>query len=98
MSPNCAAILTLRLSLFSQFAGRFSCYQKTGLLAEFEERLRKLLLEWESRYAFRDPIDMGPISYLVRKQNEMQNLWWIAKGIQLGFDSVDIIEHLEILQ
>ncbi|NMC30382.1 MAG: V-type ATPase subunit [Pelolinea sp.] len=77
----------------------FRAYQKTGLLAEFEERLRKLLLEWESRYAFRDPIDIGvPISYLVRKQNEMQNLWWIAKGIQLGFDSVDIIEHLEILQ
>ncbi len=74
-------------------------YKQTGLLMEFEERLRKQLLEWASRYPFKDPIDIGvPIGYMVRKQNEMQNLWWIAKGIQLGFDSADIIEHLEILQ
>ena len=83
----------------------FSCLQEglqafnqTGLLTDFEEKLRKLLLERASRYPFDDPIGIGvPIGYMVRKQNEMQNLWWIAKGIQLGFDSVDIIEHLEIL-
>jgi vacuolar-type H+-ATPase subunit C/Vma6 len=73
-------------------------FNQTGLLTDFEEKLRKLLLERASRYPFDDPIGIGvPIGYMVRKQNEMQNLWWIAKGIQLGFDSVDIIEHLEIL-
>ncbi|HAF60862.1 MAG TPA: hypothetical protein DCK95_00870 [Anaerolineaceae bacterium] len=73
-------------------------YQQTGLLTEFEERLRKMLLKRASQYPFEDPIGVGvPIGYFVRKTNEMQNIWWIAKGIQLGFDSVDIIEHLEVL-
>ena len=73
-------------------------YKRTGLLTEFEEKLRKVLLKRASQYPFEDPIGVGvPIGYLVRKTSEMQNLWWIAKGIRLGFDSADIIEHLEVL-
>ncbi|MGV8025872.1 MAG: V-type ATPase subunit [Anaerolineaceae bacterium] len=73
-------------------------FQRTGLLTEFEEKLRKMLLEKGSKYPFEDPIGVGvPIGYFIRKTNEMQNVWWIAKGIQLGFDSADIIEHLEVL-
>jgi len=73
-------------------------YQQTKLLTEFEERLRKMLLVRASEYPFKDPLGVGvPIGYLVRKTSEMQNLWWIAQGIQLGFDSADIIEHLEVL-
>lgn len=88
-----------RSRYFASLQDGLLAYGKSGLLAEFEERLRKQLLAWASRYALKDPIGIGvPIGYMVRKQNEMQNLWWIAKGIQLGFDSVDIIEHLEILQ
>ena len=73
-------------------------FQQTGLLTEFEERLRKMLLKRASQFPFEDPIGVGvPIGYFVRKTNEMHNIWWIAKGIQLGFDSADIIEHLEVL-
>ncbi|NMB61063.1 MAG: V-type ATPase subunit [Chloroflexi bacterium] len=73
-------------------------YSRTGLLTEFEERLRKMLLKRAAEYPIEDPLGVGvPIGFLVRKTNEMQNLWWIAKGVQLGFDSADIIEHLEVL-
>jgi len=73
-------------------------YQQSNLLTEFEERLRKMLLKRASQYPFEDPIGVGvPIGYFVRKTNEMHNIWWIAKGIQLGFDSADIIDHLEVL-
>jgi len=73
-------------------------FNHTGLLTEFEEKLQKMLLEKAVKYPFRDPIGVGvPFGYLIRKTNEMQNLWWIAKGIQLGFDSADIIEHLEVI-
>ena len=73
-------------------------YGSTGLLTEFEEKLKKILLERAREYQVQDPIGVGiPFGYIIRKTNEMQNLLWIAKGIQLGFDSADIIEHLEVL-
>jgi len=73
-------------------------FNRTGLLTEFEERLRKMLLKRAAQYPLEDPLGVGvPIGFLVRKTNEMQNLWWIAKGVQLDFDSADIIEHLEVL-
>ncbi len=73
-------------------------YEHTGLLTEFEEKLKNMLLERAGEYQVQDPIGVGiPFGYIIRKTNEMRNLLWIAKGIQLGFDSADIIEHLEVL-
>ena len=73
-------------------------FNQTGLLTEFEEKLKKILLERTLEYQVQDPNGVGiPFGYLIRKTNEMQNLLWIAKGVQLGFDSADIIEHLEVL-
>ena len=73
-------------------------YQVSGMLTEFEERMRKLRLKRASQFPKEDPIGIGvPIGYLVRKVNELQNLWWIAKGIQLGFDAAEVIDHLEVM-
>ena len=71
-------------------------YASSALLSEFEKQLNRFRLTWMVRQITRDPLGIGVVlGYLALKINEVNNLRWIAQGIQLGLTKSAILAELE---
>lgn len=69
-----------------------------GRLSDLERELRGFRLVWMAQQILRDPLGIGvPLGYLALKENEVNNLHWIARGIQLGLDGKTIRAGLELV-
>jgi vacuolar-type H+-ATPase subunit C/Vma6 len=65
-------------------------------LSEFEKQLRHSRLEWMSRLISKDPLGIGVVlGYLALKIAEVNNIRWIAQGINLGLKPSAIRAELE---
>lgn len=73
-------------------------FKRTGRLAEFETYLKRFRLNWFSKLIIKDPLGIGVfLGYLALKINEINNLRWIASGINLGLGAGEIKAGLEQL-
>lgn len=72
-------------------------YAHSGRLSEFEKQLRHSRLEWMSRLISKDPLGIGVLlGYLALKVAEVNNIRWIAQGINLGLKPSAIRAELEL--
>jgi V/A-type H+-transporting ATPase subunit C len=66
-------------------------YRQTGRLSEFETQLKRFRVSWLSRLIFKDPLGIGVfLGYLALKINEINNLRWIAQGVNMGMGAAEI--------
>jgi len=73
-------------------------FKRTGRLGEFETYLKRFRLSWLSKLIIKDPLGIGVfLGYLALKINEVNNLRWIASGINLGLGAGEIKAGLEQL-
>ena len=71
-------------------------YARSGRLSEFEKQLRHSRLDWMSRLISKDPLGIGVVlGYLALKIAEVNNVRWIAQGINLGLKPAAIRAELE---
>jgi V/A-type H+-transporting ATPase subunit C len=71
-------------------------YARSGRLSEFEKQLRHSRLNWMSRLISKDPLGIGVVlGYLTLKITEVNNIRWIAQGINLGLKPAAIQAELE---
>ncbi len=70
-------------------------YLKTGRLSDFENQLQRMRLQWMAQWIVKDPLGIGVLlGYLALKINEIRNLYWISKGINLGLDKEKLRQGL----
>jgi len=80
---------------FSLTAG-LGQFAKSALLSEFEKQLQRFRLSWMASQISKDPLGIGVfLGYLALKINEINNIRWIAHGINLGVQAKDIQTELE---
>jgi vacuolar-type H+-ATPase subunit C/Vma6 len=71
-------------------------YANSALLSDIEKQLQRFRLIWMSRQITKDPLGIGVLlGYLALKINEVNNIRWIAQGINLGFEEDNIRAELE---
>ncbi|MCJ7623388.1 MAG: V-type ATPase subunit [Anaerolineaceae bacterium] len=74
-------------------------FAKSARLSEFERQLKRYRLSWMAMQITNDPLGIGVLlGYLALKNNEINNIRWIAEGISLGLKSDAIRTSLEYLQ
>jgi V/A-type H+/Na+-transporting ATPase subunit C len=71
-------------------------YRLSGRLSDLEKQLRRYRLSWLARQISSDPLGIGVfLGYLALKINEINNLRWIAQGIQAGLKPEGILGEME---
>jgi V/A-type H+/Na+-transporting ATPase subunit C len=74
----------------------FKDYSRSRRLSELERQLRRFRLRWMSNQIVSDPLGIGVVmGYCSLKVNEVNNLSWIAQGINMGLKAQAIRENLE---
>lgn len=77
----------------------YEAYRLSNQLSEFERYLNLSRLNWMASLINQDPLGIGLVlGFIALKVNEVNNLRWIANGINLSLKSADIQEQLEIAQ
>jgi V/A-type H+-transporting ATPase subunit C len=73
-------------------------YMRSGRLSDFERHLRGFRLRWMARLIATDPLGIGvPLGYSALKVNEVANLRWVARGIEVGMDADAMKAELEFV-
>lgn len=77
-------------------------YSESGRLSDFENQLQRLRLQWMSQWIVKDPLGIGVLlGYLALKFNEIRNLRWISKGINLRLNKekirIELVSDIERL-
>ena len=73
-----------------------SKFAKSSLLSDIEKQLKRFRLEWMSAQIAKDPLGIGVLlGYIALKTNEVNNIRWIAHGINLGLSADAIRSELE---
>lgn len=73
-------------------------FNRSGRLSDLEKQLRHYHLVRMAQLIAKDPLGIGVVfGYIALKVNEINNLRWIAQGINLGLDPKAIQAELEIL-
>jgi vacuolar-type H+-ATPase subunit C/Vma6 len=71
-------------------------YGRTRRLSEFETQLKHFRMRWLAELIYKDPLGIGVfLGYLALKINEVNNLRWIAQGINIGLSTGEIKAGLE---
>ena len=74
-------------------------YTSTGHLSIFEKRLRHYRLQWMINSIAKDPLGIGVVlGYIALKNNEVNNIHWIAQGINIGLKTDAIRAEVEFIQ
>ena len=70
-------------------------FSKSGRLSDFESQLQRFRLKWMSQWITKDPLGIGVLlGYLALKGNEIRDLRWISKGINLGLNKENLRAEL----
>lgn len=73
-------------------------YALSGKLSDLERQLLRFRLVWTTGQIIADPLGIGMVlGYCALKVNEVNNLRWIAHGIQMGLGARDIRANLEFV-
>jgi V/A-type H+-transporting ATPase subunit C len=85
-----------RTTYFPALQSGLEAYARSGRLSEFEKQLRHSRMVWMSRLISKDPLGIGVVlGYLALKLTEVNNIRWIAQGINLGLRPATIRAELE---
>jgi vacuolar-type H+-ATPase subunit C/Vma6 len=70
-------------------------YKQDHQLSHFDYEMESYKVNWAAKLTYRNPLGIGvPISFLVRKLNEIRNLRWISYGINFGIQPDNIKANL----
>jgi V/A-type H+/Na+-transporting ATPase subunit C len=73
-----------------------SAYARSNRLSEFEQQMRRFRLHWMAGQIPGDPLGIGVVlGYVALKVNEIRNLQWIARAVDLGLTPEAIRAGLE---
>lgn len=71
-------------------------YARSALLSDIEKQLKRYRLHWMASQIIKDPLGIGVLlGYFALKINEINNIRWIAHGINLGLNTDAIRTELE---
>lgn len=71
-------------------------YARSALLSDIEKQLKRYRLQWMASQIIRDPLGIGVLlGYFALKINEINNIRWIAHGINLELTAATIRTNLE---
>jgi len=71
-------------------------YARSALLSDIEKHLKRFRLHWMASQIIKDPLGIGVLlGYFALKINEINNIRWIAHGINLGLKPDAIRTELE---
>ena len=74
-------------------------YIHSGRLGGFEKSLRRYRLQWMINSIAKDPLGIGVmLGYTALKINEVNNVRWIARGVNIGLKTEAIRAEVEFLQ
>lgn len=74
-------------------------FQESRRLSDIEKQLKRYRLAWMKNQFIKEPLGIGVVlGYIALKTNEVGNIRWIARGIDLGLKAEVIREELEIVQ
>jgi V/A-type H+-transporting ATPase subunit C len=72
-------------------------YTRSNRLSDIEKHLRHYRLRWMTGQIRKDPLGIGVVlGYVALKINEVNNIRWIARGINLGLKADAIRTELEV--
>lgn len=72
-------------------------YALSRRLSDFERALQLHQLKWLAAQIVRDPLGIGvPLGFIALKTNEINNLRWIANGLNLDLRAEAIVAELEL--
>jgi len=73
-------------------------FEQTQRLSDIEKQLKRYRLEWMANQIFRDSLGIGMVlGYIAIKTNEVGNIRWITRGIDLGLKAETIRDELEMV-
>ena len=73
-------------------------YEQSQRLSDVEKQLKRYRLEWMANQLTKDPLGIGVVlGYIALKTNEVGNVRWIARGIDLGLKAEAIRDELEMV-
>jgi V/A-type H+-transporting ATPase subunit C len=73
-------------------------FEDSQRLSDIEKQLKRYRLEWMAHQMTKDPLGIGVVlGYVSLKTNEVGNIRWIARGIDLGLKVEAIREELEMV-
>ena len=73
-------------------------YKQSQLLSEIEKELKDYQLQWLAKQIVKDPLGIGVVlGYIAVKTNEVNNIRWIAHGIDLGLPVKTIRDELAVV-
>jgi len=92
-----AAVEIIGQSLYGPALGvGLSKFAKSSLLSDIEKQLKRFRLAWMAGQIVKDPLGIGVLlGYIALKTNEVNNIRWIAHGINLGLSAEAIRRELE---
>ncbi len=95
-----AAVETLIKTPYeSPLQSGLEAFARTGKLSEFEKHLQRFRLKSMSNLITKDPLGIGVVlGYVALKTNEVNNVRWIAQGINLGLKSDAIRSEVEFIE
>jgi V/A-type H+-transporting ATPase subunit C len=74
-------------------------YVRSGRLSSIEKSLKRYRLEWMIDLIPKDPLGIGVVlGYVALKINEVNNIRWIAQGINIGLKAESIRMEVEYVQ
>ena len=74
-------------------------HARSGRLSGFEKSLRRYRLQWMNSLIAKDPLGIGVVlGYVALKINEVNNIHWIAQGINIGLKADAIRAEVEFIQ
>jgi V/A-type H+-transporting ATPase subunit C len=77
----------------------YEIYSRTNRLSDIERKLRQYRLMLFAQLIDKDPLGIGvPLGYVALKVNEIGNIRWIARGIDLDLKPEAIQADLEMIQ
>ena len=87
-----------RISLAPVLQSGLEAYSHSNRLSDIEKRLRHYRLQWMTGQIIKDPLGIGVVlGYVALKVNEINNLRWIAHGLNLGLKADVIRADLEMV-
>jgi V/A-type H+-transporting ATPase subunit C len=87
-----AAVGLLASTPYGQaLAAGYRAYRESGRLSDLERQLVRTLLGRQASLIRNDPLGIGvPLGFMSLKINEIANLRWVARGVQIGLPAAEI--------
>jgi vacuolar-type H+-ATPase subunit C/Vma6 len=94
-----SAIETLSGTFFGPaLRAGLDAYVRSNRLSEIEKQLKHYRLVWMAGQIRKDPLGIGMVlGYVALKVNEVNNIRWITKGLDLGLKADAIRAELEMV-